>query len=328
MSEPSESVIQTRVLSKTYSSFWSNRKVRALSDLNLDVKPGTIFGFLGPNGAGKTTTIKLLLGLIAPTRGTGTIFGITIGDKRSRERIGFLPDEPSFAGHLRAQEFLELCAELAHVPVRERHQRAQELMVRVGLEGQSEAKLSTFSRGMLQRIGIAQAVIHYPDLVLLDEPLNGLDPYGRKDFKEFMLSLKEEGKTIFFSSHILSDVQEMCDEIGILNKGRLICCGAVSDLLGMSRSEVRAMDVPPGVLSDLEPLCDDLSKHGNHWVFKATTKASAMEIQQQLEGSGAKDVTLVAQTENLENFFFQKIEEDNAQLRDTRMHDPLTKSDK
>jgi ABC-2 type transport system ATP-binding protein len=325
MSESAESVIQCRLLSKTYSSFWSNRKVRALSDLNLDVKPGTIFGFLGPNGAGKTTTIKLLLGLISPTKGTGSIFGVPIGDKKSREHIGFLPDEPSFAGHLRAQEFLELCAELAHVPVRERNTRAQELMVRVGLEGQAEAKLSTFSRGMLQRIGIAQAVIHYPNLVLLDEPLNGLDPYGRKDFKEFMLSLKEQGKTIFFSSHILSDVQEMCDDIGILNKGRLICCGAVSDLLGMSRSEVRAVDVPASVLSDLEPLCDDFSKHGNHWVFKAASRASAKEIVQQLEASGAKDVSMIAQTENLENFFFQKIEEDNAQLRDTRIHNIVGK---
>jgi ABC-2 type transport system ATP-binding protein len=320
MSDP---VIQTRSLGKTYQSFWSARKVKALHELNLDVKPGTIFGFLGPNGAGKTTTIKLLLGLITPTRGTGTIFGIPIGDKRSRERIGFLPDEPSFAGHLRALEFLELCAELAHVPVRERHRRGEELLVRVGLEGQGDSKLTTFSRGMLQRIGIAQAVIHQPDLVLLDEPLNGLDPYGRKDFKEFMLSLKEEGKTIFFSSHILSDVQEMCDEIGILNKGRMICCGAVSDLLGMSRLEVRATDVPPGVLAEIEPLCTDFTKHGHHWVFKAASRASAREIHEQLEGCGAKEVQLVTQREDLESFFFQRIEEDNAQLRDTKVRERL-----
>ena len=313
MSNP---VIKTILLSKTYRTFWSARKVKALEDLDLEIKQGTIFGFLGPNGAGKTTTIKLLLGLITPTHGSGTIFDIPIGDKRSREHIGFLPDEPSFAGHLRAQEFLELCAELTHVHVRERHKRAQELLAKVGLERETDTKLSTFSRGMLQRIGIAQAVIHQPDLVLLDEPLNGLDPYGRKDFKEFMLSLKKEGKTIFFSSHILSDVQEMCDEIGILNRGRLICCGAVSDLLGMSRIEVRALDVPPAVLGNLEPLCEDFSKHGHHWVFNATSKASAKEIEQQLQSCGAKDVQLVAQKEQLENFFFQKIEEDNAQRRE------------
>ncbi len=206
-------------------------RVDAVRGISLDVERGEIFGFLGPNGAGKTTTIKMLMGLIHPSAGEGTVLGAPLGDKSARSHIGFLPEHPYFYEHLKPLEFLEFYGSLFSMTARERRRRSLELIDRVGLNHAMGRPLRKFSKGMVQRIGLAQALINDPDLVVLDEPMSGLDPMGRKDVRDIIFELKERGKTVFFSSHILQDVEMICDRVSILVQGRLRSEGRLSDIL-------------------------------------------------------------------------------------------------
>lgn len=239
-------VIEITSLTKDYEvGFWRKRRVRALDDLSLSVDHGQIFGFLGANGAGKTTTLKLLMRLIFPTTGTARILGHDIRDVRMHERIGYLPENPYFYDYLTAREFLEYCAEIFGYPATERRKRTADLLARVRLdEKRWDTQLRKFSKGMLQRVGLAQSLINDPEIVFLDEPMSGLDPVGRREVRDLIAALRDEGKTVFMCSHILSDIEVLCDRVAILKRGKLAQVGYLDELRrtseGPNRMEVLA----------------------------------------------------------------------------------------
>lgn len=226
-----ETVIQTRALTKVYRDFWGRQKVRALKGLDLEVKRGEVFGLLGPNGSGKTTTIKLVLGLLFPTEGEALVFGKTATDVGKNERIGYLPEESYLYRFLNAEETLDFYARLFDMSPETRQERVDALIKQVGLDTARKRQLQEYSKGMTRRIGLAQALINDPDLILLDEPTSGLDPIGTREMKDMILRLKDEGKTIVMCSHLLADVQDVCDRIAILHQGELKELGRVDTLL-------------------------------------------------------------------------------------------------
>ena len=219
-------------LTKDYEvGFWRKRKVRALDDLSLSIDEGQIFGFLGANGAGKTTTLKLLMRLMFPTGGSARILGSDIQDDRMHRRIGYLPENPYFYDYLTARELVEYCAQLFGLGAAERRKRAADLLARVGLdEKRWDTQLRKFSKGMLQRVGLAQSLVNDPEIVFLDEPMSGLDPVGRREVRDLIASLRDEGKTVFMCSHILSDIEVLCDRVAILKRGRLAQTGHLDEL--------------------------------------------------------------------------------------------------
>jgi ABC-2 type transport system ATP-binding protein len=224
-------IIKTIDLTKEFQSSFPFRKVTALTDLSLEVKRGEVFGFLGPNGAGKTTTFKLLLGLLHPTRGKIFLWEKDHDKIELKSRIGFLPESPYFYNYLKAKEYLNLCGQLFGITFKKRQHKVDSLLELVGLKDHKNALIKTYSKGMLQRLGLAQALVNDPELLILDEPMSGLDPLGRKEVKDIMLELKSQGKTIIFSTHILSDVETVCDRVGIIIKGKLKDCGPIENLL-------------------------------------------------------------------------------------------------
>src|SRR5688572_16468483 len=224
-------VIETRNLSKTYRDFWGREKVRALKALDLEIHPGEIFGLLGPNGSGKTTTTKLLLGLLFPTNGQALVFGKEATDVAKNERIGYLPEESYLYRFLNAEETLDFYGRLFDMSTAVRKQRIEELIQLVGLQHARRRQLREYSKGMTRRIGLAQALINDPELILLDEPTSGLDPIGTREMKDLILRLRDQGKTILMSSHLLPDVQDVCDRIAILHQGELKELGRVDELL-------------------------------------------------------------------------------------------------
>jgi ABC-2 type transport system ATP-binding protein len=230
---PSQSdAVQIDHLTKVYKDFWGRDKVRALDDLSLTIQKGEVFGLLGPNGSGKSTTIKLLLGLIFPTHGTATILGQPAGNTKINERIGFLPEESYLYRFLNGEETLRFYGRLFRIPRKQLNRRVPELLDIVGLDAKSrKRKLREYSKGMARRIGLAQALINNPDLILLDEPTTGLDPIGTREMKDLILSLKQQGKTVLLCSHLLADVQDVCDRITILFRGKMMELGHVKDLL-------------------------------------------------------------------------------------------------
>jgi ABC-2 type transport system ATP-binding protein len=223
--------IEIQGLTKSYPvGFWKRQVRLALKPLNLTVATGETFGFLGPNGAGKTTTLKILMGIISPSAGSATILGKDFRDPEIKTRIGFLPEQPYFYDYLSAPELLDYYAGLSGLGRAERQKRIGPVLDRVGLSDAGNKQLRKFSKGMLQRVGIAQAIIHEPDVVFLDEPMSGLDPLGRHEVRELIQSLKDEGKTVFFSTHILSDAEALCDRVAVIHKGELRGVGVVNDL--------------------------------------------------------------------------------------------------
>jgi ABC-2 type transport system ATP-binding protein len=229
-------------LEKTYSvGFWRKRPKRALHPLQLTVEDGEIFGFLGPNGAGKTTTLKLLMGLVFPTAGSARILGREWTDPEVKAQIGFLPEQPYFYDYLTAHELLEYYGQLSGVPAKQRKQRVEQVLDKVGLRDVKGVQLRKFSKGMLQRVGIGQAILHDPRLVFFDEPMSGLDPMGRREVRDLMEQLKHEGKTVFFSTHILSDAEALCDRVAIIHKGELRGIGAIEDLTSSVQGKVEVL---------------------------------------------------------------------------------------
>jgi len=231
--------IEIQGFSKVYKvGFWRKREKLALSPLNLSVDPGEIFGFLGPNGAGKTTTLKLLMGLIFPTSGSARILGKHWTDPEVKSQIGFLPEQPYFYDYLTARELLNYYGRLSGVPGKELGARMQSVLNRVGLHDAGDVQLRKFSKGMLQRVGIAQAILHDPKVVFLDEPMSGLDPMGRREVRNLIEELKHTGKTVFFSTHILSDAEALCDRVAVIHLGKLRAVGAVAELTSNIRGQV------------------------------------------------------------------------------------------
>jgi ABC-2 type transport system ATP-binding protein len=239
-------------LEKTYLvGFWRKRPKRALHPLHLTVEEGEVIGFLGPNGAGKTTTLKMLMGLVFPTSGSARLLGRDWTDPEVKAQIGFLPEQPYFYDYLTAHELLNYYGQLSGVPGKDRKRRIDEVLQRVGLTDVKGVQLRKFSKGMLQRAGIAQAILHDPKLVFFDEPMSGLDPMGRREVRDLMEQLKHEGKTVFFSTHILSDAEALCDRVAIIHQGVLRGVGAVADLTSSVQGKVEVIwqgtEVPPSM---------------------------------------------------------------------------------
>ena len=226
-------------LEKTYFvGFWRKKPRVGLCPLNLKVEEGEIFGFLGPNGAGKTTTLKMLMGLVYPTGGSARILGMEIHDPRVKAQIGFLPEQPYFYDYLTGRELLDYYGRLSGVDSKALSRKIPEMLERVGLRDAANVQLRKFSKGMLQRVGIAQAILHDPRIVFFDEPMSGLDPMGRREVRDLMEQLKREGKTVFFSTHILSDAEALCDRVAIINRGELRGVGAIADLTSSVRGRI------------------------------------------------------------------------------------------
>jgi ABC-2 type transport system ATP-binding protein len=246
---PQGTALELSNLSKRFRTSWGKR-VEVLRQVGFSVSQGTVYGLLGPNGAGKSTTLKIVLGLMKPSTGDGRVLGEPLGSVAARKRIGYLPESPYFYDYLSAREFLDTCASLTGVPREHRRSRIDHTLERVGLDPGSKLRLRKYSKGMLQRIGLAQAILHDPDLLILDEPMSGLDPIGRRQVRELILDLKREGKTILFSSHILSDVEALCERVGILVKGELRREGRVADLLGETehRYEIETRNLPASLI--------------------------------------------------------------------------------
>ena len=245
--------IETRGLAKTYASALGRNPVPALRPLDLTVEEGEIFGLLGPNGAGKTTLVKLLLGLVHPTEGEGFLFGRPIRAPEARRPVGFLPENHRFPEFLTARETLRLYARLAGVPDAERAARADALLARVRLTDAADRRVRTFSKGMMQRLGLAQAIMSRPRLVFLDEPTDGVDPVGRREIRDLMLELRAEGTTLFLNSHLLSEIERVCTRVAILDRGRLVREGTVEALTTTERLwRLRSTPVPPALLGTLD----------------------------------------------------------------------------
>jgi ABC-2 type transport system ATP-binding protein len=269
-------IIEIENLSKDYEvGFWKKKKVRALDDLTLQVESGQIFGFLGGNGAGKTTTIKILMSLIFPTEGRAKILGSDISETKMHARIGYCPENPYFYDYLKASELMMYFGELFGLEAARRKQKTEELLTRVGLEEKDWNKqLRKFSKGMLQRVGLAQALINEPEIVFLDEPMSGLDPIGRREIRELIAELREKGTTVFMSTHILSDIEALCDNVAILRRGKLAATGKLEELL-TAHGEQQSFEINvKGVAK--ENLQDEIAKIAGASV---SAKANGANIQ-------------------------------------------------
>jgi ABC-2 type transport system ATP-binding protein len=288
---------------KDYAAgFWKKKRVTALQPLHLSVEQGETFGFLGPNGAGKTTTLKLLMGIIFPTAGTATILGRHYQDPEIKKRIGFLPEQPYFYDYLSAPELLDYFAGLSGMPAAERKQKIPAILEQVGLGDVGNKQLRKFSKGMLQRVGIAQAIVHNPDVVLLDEPMSGLDPLGRHEVRELIQSLKDARKTIFFSTHILSDAEALCDRVAVIHKGELRGVGVVNELRSGAgtKSEViwQGADALPAVTRDVT----DTHVTGE-LVRVAVAKDQLDRVLEKLRQQGATLISVTPLHGTLEEYF-------------------------
>jgi ABC-2 type transport system ATP-binding protein len=298
--------LETWNLGKVYrTGFWMNQKVESLKNCSLTVYQGETFGLLGPNGAGKTTLFKSLLGIVRPTSGQANLLGKPIGDRAVKQRIGYLPENAYYYDYLTGWEFLEFVACIFNLPSGLRKKRIPALLDTVGL-AQATAKkkqLRQYSKGMLQRIGIAQAIINDPELIFLDEPMSGLDPLGRYQVKEIILSLKSQGKTIFFNSHILSDVEQICDRIAILTRGELLNSGSLDEILG--RSDVYQVVIKGGEAEKLKDWVKDLNLQDGYWHGQLTGDPHAfLPI---IENLNAQLISLHRSRVSLEEYFIRQL---------------------
>jgi ABC-2 type transport system ATP-binding protein len=300
-------VLEISHLSKSYRASLSRRKYWILRDLTFGVEPGEIFGFIGPNGAGKTTTIKLMMDLIRPDAGEIRIFGSSHHRVETKARIGFLPENPYFYDYLTASEFLDFYGRLFGFSRAIREPKTRALLARVGLGNRGDRQLRKFSKGMLQRIGLAQALINDPELVILDEPMSGLDPVGRREVRDLILELKQAGKTVFFSTHILSDTELICDRVGILSKGDLKAVGKVSELLAhrVHSYEVAYSGVSPGPLPGVEAV---ISQDGEGTLVRARDEAAVRSLVEEILKRGGTLRAVVPQREKLEDLFLREIQ--------------------
>ena len=301
-------------LTKDYQvGFWRKRPYRALDGLSLEVQPGEIFGFLGPNGAGKTTTLKLLMQLIFPTSGRAEILGRPVGDVGARQRIGYLPENPYFYDYLTAEELLQYFANLFGYSRSEARTRAARLLDRVGIGAERRRQqLRKYSKGMIQRVGIAQTLLNDPEVIFLDEPMSGLDPLGRREVRSLILELRDQGRTVFFSSHILSDAEALCSRVAVVAGGRLAATGRLSDMLAF---EIRGWEL---VIADLRPEVLERITGQLQKTTEISPQRYALELPLQvppermladLTATGARLVSLNPIRDTLEDFFVRRVAE-------------------
>jgi ABC-2 type transport system ATP-binding protein len=301
--------LEIQGLAKDYAvGFWKKTSRTALKSLHLNITQGETFGFLGPNGAGKTTTLKLLMGIIFPTSGTATILGRDIGDPEVKRKVGFLPEQPYFYDYLSAPELLDYYARLSGVSAGTRQSRIAELLERVGLRDVGNKQLRKFSKGMLQRVGIAQAIIHDPEIVFLDEPMSGLDPVGRHDVRELIQQLKDQGKTIFFSTHILSDAEALCDRVGIIHKGELRGVGVVNDFRSSVADKTEVIWLGPGALASVTDLVSDTHTTGD--TIRGTVQSADLDrLLEKLRQQRARLISVTPINRTLEDYFLAQTRE-------------------
>jgi len=301
-------VVETWNINKVYrTGFWLNQKVQSLTNFSLSVRQGETFGLLGPNGAGKTTLLKILLGVIRPTSGRAVLLGKPIGDRATKQKVGYLPENPYFYDFLTAWEFLEFVGGLFQIPPSKQKQRISQLLDLVGLAQKTAKKkqLRQYSKGMMQRVGMAQALINNPELVFFDEPMSGLDPLGRYQVREIILSLKEQGKTIFFNSHVLTDVEQICDRIAILARGELICVGSLEEILGSAN--VYQVVVKGGTESQLEKWITGLKLEDNLW--HGQLKGDPQAFIDHLPALDIQLINLNLARASLEEYFIRQLKE-------------------
>ena len=305
--------IETDHLTKDYAlGFWRKRPYRALDALSLQVGQGEIFGFLGPNGAGKTTTLKLLMQLIYPTAGRAAILGKPVGDVEVRRRIGYLPENPYFYDHLTAEELLGYFGSLFGYDAIERRARASRLLDEVGIGAERRLQLRKFSKGMLQRVGLAQALINGPEVVFLDEPMSGLDPIGRRQVRSLILSLRDRGCTVFFSSHILADAEALCSRVAILAGGRLAAEGRLDEMLAFAVRgwELVAADLSPSAIAGLGPRVSRMTAIADgRYALELDRDARPEQLAADIVAAGGTLVSINPLRETLEDFFVRQVAE-------------------
>jgi ABC-2 type transport system ATP-binding protein len=300
--------IYTENLKKAYSGVFGNQpETNALNGLSLEVKEGEIFGFLGPNGAGKTTTILLLLNLIRPSSGSARLFDLPVTNSRVHRRLGYLPESVNLHDYYSGRGVLEFYAALLAVPDQTRKARINELLQLLHLEDAAEKSVSKYSKGMVQRLGFAQAMLHDPDLLILDEPTASLDPVGRKEFHDILLEQKRRGKTIFISSHILSEVESVCDRVAILEKGELKRVGTLQELSVGKSTCLVLKDVPGAVLEALSQTAAEVTMLRGQVTIKCPDTITRETIDELLRQHGIKPERAEVETQSLENIFFSAI---------------------
>ena len=299
--------IEISGLEKTYRvGFWRNRAKQALHALNLSVEESEIFGFLGPNGAGKTTTLKILMGLVFPTAGSAKILGMDLDNPKMKAQIGFLPEQPYFYDYLTAQELLRYYGQLSGVAANKLRLKVDAVLERVGLKDAADLQLRKFSKGMLQRVGIAQAILHDPKIVFLDEPMSGLDPMGRRDVRNLIEELKSEGKTVFFSTHILSDAEALCDRVAIIHLGRLRGVGAIEELTAQVGTQVEMVWAGTTVPAALQSLAAECHVAGDtiRALFSRDKQELALEL---LRRDKLRLISLTPVRISLEDYFLSQL---------------------
>ncbi len=302
-----ETTIRTRGLKKTFRvGFWM-RPVEAVREVDLDVRAGEIFGFIGPNGAGKTTTIKVLTGLILPTAGEAWLREVPVSDPNSRAKLGFLPEGTFFHDYLTGREFLDFHGALLGVPKEVRRERIPKLLERVGIAGAADRQIRRYSKGMRQRAGLAQALIGDPDIVILDEPMSGLDPLGRKDVRDVILSLRDEGKTVFFSSHILEDAEVICDQVAIILSGKVVKQGYLDELLGQELlgSELVVEAIPESLFAELRTTAVRAVVQGSRFLFEFAGESDGEKALDRVRSQGGRIRSFVPKRKSLEDLLLE-----------------------
>jgi ABC-2 type transport system ATP-binding protein len=312
-------IIEIRELTKDYrTGFLRKRTKRSLDNLTLDVEEGEVFGFLGPNGAGKTTTLKLLMGLIFPTSGTARVRGRSIDDIAMHRDIGYLPEHPYFYDYLTARELLDYYARFSPMSAGERSERVERYLKKVGLESAAKVQLRKFSKGMLQRAGIAQAILHEPKVVFLDEPMSGLDPVGRREVRDIILELKQKGTTVFFSTHILSDAEMLCDRVGVLVGGKLQGVGAPADIVSV---EVHSMEILFEPAAG-RPLPQNLATQATHIGGRyriAVPEGEVYSVLDQLRAAQARILSMSPVRPTLEDYFIRLVGREKAATNEAEL---------
>ena len=303
--------IETSGLTKSYRvGFWRKTEKVGLKNLTLEVNEGEVFGFLGPNGAGKTTTLKLLMGITFPTSGTMRILGKAVGDPEVKAQVGFLPEQPYFYDYLTAFELLNYYAQLSGVPQKGRKDRVMAMLDRVGMSEAANVQLRKFSKGMLQRVGIAQSIVHDPKVVFLDEPMSGLDPVGRREVRDLIQSLNDEGKTVFFSTHILADAEAICDRVAVLHKGELKGVGVVADLMKQHAHSTELVCEGKAAAAALKSALPSVECRVTGDTVRAVIpddkNYTAIEA---VRASGARLISVIPVRGSLEDFFMTRVEQ-------------------
>lgn len=299
--------IETENLRKSYPvGFWRRKEKIGLHGLSLTVNEGEVFGCLGPNGAGKSTTLKLLMGLTFPTSGTARIMGRDVNDPSVKAQIGFLPEQPYFYDYLTPTELLDYYAQLSGVSADARKRRVPEMLERVGLTDAAKTQLRKFSKGMLQRVGIAQAIVHDPKIVFFDEPMSGLDPIGRHEVRDLIASLHDEGKTVFFSTHILSDAEALCDRVAVLHEGELRGVCVVADLVAQQRGKV---EITWEAAAEIAPLRDaEGYRRAGQTTRAVFQEQQAYEVIDALRAAGARLISVEPLQGSLEEYFLKHVD--------------------